>query len=141
MSEEEWFDASPEKMAQHISLDGPKTDYQKEVSSFRKNADKLQEFWLDRIDSMDPALGQDVTSAFMDTQKTAARIKFLEKKVEAESQGFDQIDQYEQDKMVLDNLKSQQADDAKQQSDLPEVANLGYQDPANFEEKVTVPEA
>ena len=141
MTDEEWLNASPEKMAQHISLDGPKTDYQKEVSSFRKNADKLQEFWLDRIDSMDPALGQDVTSAFMDTQKTAARIKFLEKKVEAESQGFDQIDQYEQDKMVLDNLKQQQAEDAKQQSDLPEVANMGYQNPENFEEKVTVPVA
>ena len=76
---------------------------------------------------MDPALGQDVTSAFMDTQKTAARIKFLEKKVEAESQGFDQIDQYESDKMILENLKSQQADDAKQQADLPMVANVAYE--------------
>ena len=41
---------------------------------------------------MDPGLGQDVTSAFMDTQKTAARIKYLEKKVEEESHGFDTID-------------------------------------------------
>ena len=92
MSEMEWAMASPEEMANHISLDGPKTDYQKEGSSFRKDADKLQNFWLDRIDSMDPNLGQDVTSAFMDTEKTAARIKFLEKKVEEESHGFDQID-------------------------------------------------
>ena len=67
MSEMEWMNASPEQMAQHISLEGPKTEYQKEVTPFRKDADKLQEFWLDRIDSMDPGLGQDVTSAFMDT--------------------------------------------------------------------------
>lgn len=103
--------------------------------------DKLQEFWLDRIDSMDPALGQDVTSAFMDTEKTAARIKYLEKKVEAESQGFDQIDQYEQDKMILDNLKRQQSEDAKQSQELPELANVGYNQDNQQEVKVTVPVA
>lgn len=70
MSEYEWAEATPEEMAQHISLEGPKTDYAKEVNPFRKDADRLQNFWLDRIDSMDPSLGQDVTSAFMDTQKT-----------------------------------------------------------------------
>lgn len=128
-------------MAQHISLDGPKTEYQKEVNPYRKNVDKLQEFWLDRIDSMDPALGQDVTSAFMDTEKTAARIKYLEKKVEAESQGFDQIDQYEQDKMILDNLKRQQSEDAKQSQELPELANVGYNQDNQQEVKVTVPVA
>ncbi len=27
MSEEEWFNATPDQMAEHISLDAPKTDY------------------------------------------------------------------------------------------------------------------
>jgi len=31
---------------------------------------------------MDPTFGQDITSAFMDTEKTTARIKLLERKVE-----------------------------------------------------------
>ena len=107
MSEEQWANASPEQMAEHISLEGPKTDFAKETNNFRKNADKLQNFWLDRIDSMDPNLGQDLTSAFMDTQKTSARIKMLEAKVEAESHGFENVEQYEQDKLILDNLKKQ----------------------------------
>ena len=115
MSDYQWENASPEVMAQHISLEGPKTEYESEVSGFRKNADRLQNFWLDRIDSMDPSLGQDVTSAFMDTEKTSARIKYLEKKVEEESHGFENVEQYESDKMILDNLKMQQQDDAKQQ--------------------------
>ena len=89
------MDASPEQMAEHISLEGPKTDYAKETNSFRKNADRLQNFWLDRIDSMDPNIGQDITSAFMDTEKTSARIKLLERKVEAESHGFENVEQYE----------------------------------------------
>lgn len=89
------MDASPEQMAEHISLEGPKTDYAKETNSFRKNADRLQNFWLDRIDSMDPNIGQDITSAFMDTEKTSARIKMLERKVEAESHGFENVEQYE----------------------------------------------
>lgn len=54
---------------------------------------------------MDPNLGQDVTSAFMDTEKTTARIKMLERKVELESHGFDKVEQYESDKLILDNLK------------------------------------
>ena len=41
MSDQEWVDASPEQMAQHISIDGPKTDYARETDSFRKNADRL----------------------------------------------------------------------------------------------------
>ena len=41
MSEEQWANASPEQMAEHISLEGPKTDYAKETNNFRKNADKL----------------------------------------------------------------------------------------------------
>jgi len=92
MSDDDWENASVDQMAEHISLEGPKTEYAKETNSFRKNADKLQNFWLDRIDSMDPSLGQDLTSAFMDTQKTTARIKLLEQKVENESHGFDKIE-------------------------------------------------
>lgn len=102
MSESEWAEASPEVMAQHISLGAPKTDYEKEVTPFRKNADRLETFWLDRIDSMDT---QEVTSAFMDTQKTTARISLLERKVEEESHGFENVEQYENDKLILDNLK------------------------------------
>ena len=41
MSDDEWENASADKMAEHISLDGPKTEYAKETNSFRKNADKL----------------------------------------------------------------------------------------------------
>lgn len=130
MSDDDWVEASPEVMAQHISLEGPKTDYAKEVNPFRKNADRLQNFWLDRIDSMDPNLGQDVTSAFMDTEKTTARIKLLERKVEEESHGFENVDQYEQDKMILDNLKSQQKEDAVQAETLPLIPNEGYQQSA-----------
>lgn len=91
MSELQWANASPEEMAAHVSLEGPKTEYMKDATAngIKRGADRLQDFWLDRIDSMDPNLGQDVTSAFMDTEKTTARIKLLEKKVEAESQGFD----------------------------------------------------
>ena len=92
MFDDDWENASVDQMAEHISLEGPKTEYAKETNSFRKNADKLQNFWLDRIDSMDPSLGQDLTSAFMDTQKTTARIKLLEQKVENESHGFDKIE-------------------------------------------------
>jgi len=92
MSDDDWENASVDQMAEHISLEGPKTEYAKETNSFRKNADKLQNFWLDRIDSMDPTLGQDLTSAFTDTQKTTARIKLLEQKVENESHGFDKIE-------------------------------------------------
>lgn len=92
MSDDDWENASVDQMAEHISLEGPKTEYAKETNSFRKDADKLQNFWLDRIDAMDPSLGQDLTSAFTDTQKTTARIKLLEQKVENESHGFDKIE-------------------------------------------------
>lgn len=105
MSDQQWYNASPEEMAEHISIEGPKTEYEKETNTFRKNADRLQNFWLDRIDSMDPNLGQDVTSAFMDTEKTTARIKMLERKVEEESHGFENVEQYESDKLILENLK------------------------------------
>ena len=41
MSDEEWQDASVEQMAQHISIDGPKTEYAKQTNPFRKNDDRL----------------------------------------------------------------------------------------------------
>lgn len=70
MSEADWVEASPAEMAQHISLGGPKTDYAAERDTFREKTDNLANFWMDRIDSMDPALGQDVTSEFMNVHKT-----------------------------------------------------------------------
>ena len=35
----------------------------------------------------------------------SVRIKMLERKVEEESHGWENVDQYESDKMILDNLK------------------------------------
>ena len=58
------------EMADHISLGGPKTEFQAERDTYRKGEDKLTNFWMDRIDSEDPGLDQDMTSTFMDVQKT-----------------------------------------------------------------------
>ena len=41
MSDEKWMTASAEEMAEHISLEGPKTEYARETNTFRKNADRL----------------------------------------------------------------------------------------------------
>ena len=54
---------------------------------------------------MDPNLSNDMTSEYMDVQKTQAEINRLEKKCEEESHGFDHVEEYQSDKMLLDNLK------------------------------------
>ena len=48
--------------------------------------------WIDQIDSMDPNISQDLTSEYMNVQKTNAEIHRLEAKVEAESHGFENVD-------------------------------------------------
>ena len=59
MSDEEWEQADASKMAAHISLGPPETEFSKETKAIRKSMDpdKLSNFWLDRIDSMDANLG------------------------------------------------------------------------------------
>jgi hypothetical protein len=64
---------------------------------------------------IDPSISADLTREFMDVQKTEAAIARLERKVEDESHGFDQIDEYNQDKLMLENMKKQMHDDANQQ--------------------------
>ena len=92
-------------MSKHISLDGPKPEYAKERLTEVDSADKMAARWMDQIDQMDPTIGQDMTNEFMNVQKMQGQINRLEKKVEEESHGFDRIDEYNSDKMVLDNLK------------------------------------
>ena len=53
---------------------------------------------------MDPNLSQDMTSEYLNVQKTAAQIKKLEAKVEKESHGYENIDAYNTDKMLLDSI-------------------------------------
>ena len=86
---EQWANLSASQMADHISLGAPKTDFEAERNTRLSQADKLTNFWMDRLDSEDPSLGQDMTSEFMDVSKMKARIINLEKKVEEESHGFD----------------------------------------------------
>jgi hypothetical protein len=45
--------------AKHISLGAPKTDFEKTTKAMRKDMDPnaITNFWMDRIDSMDPELG------------------------------------------------------------------------------------
>ena len=124
MSDEEWEQADAAKMAAHISMGAPETDYAKETRAIRKsmNPDKLSNFWLDRIDSMDPALGQDLTSEFMNVQKTQSAIKNLEAKLKAEANDWSAIDQYNTDKMLLENYQKQLKEDSEQTVALPEMA-------------------
>ena len=72
MSDEDWFNADAGTMAQHISIGAPMTNFEKETKTIRNDmdTDKMSSFWLDRIDAMDPILSQDLTSEFMDVQKT-----------------------------------------------------------------------
>ena len=77
------------QMAEHVSLGAPKTDFANERDTVREKGDKLTNFWMDRIDSEDPTLGNDMTSEFMNVAKMKGRIDILEKKVEAESHGYD----------------------------------------------------
>ena len=46
-----------------------------------------------------------MTSEYMNVQKSLSQITRLEKKVKEEEKGFDKIDEYNADKLTLDNLK------------------------------------
>ena len=67
---------------------------------------------MDKIDEMDPKLSQEMASEYMDAQKNEAQIMLLERKVEKESHGFEHVEEYQNDKMLLDSLKSEAAEDA-----------------------------
>ena len=77
MSEEDWFNADAAEMAQHISLDGPKTEYAQQRHTEEGEFGKTANHWIEQIDSMD--LGQAMASEFMDVQKSQAEINRLEK--------------------------------------------------------------
>ena len=96
-----------DEMAKHISLNAPKTDFEKESKALRKNMDPnaMTDFWMDRIDSMDPELGQDLTEEFMDVQKTQGQIKRLEAKIESERGDYSKFDEINADEMLLKNYK------------------------------------
>tara|TARA_B110000285_G_C14855295_1_gene481938 strand:+ start:423 stop:656 length:234 start_codon:yes stop_codon:yes gene_type:complete len=66
---------------------------------------------MDKIDEMDPRLSQEMASEYMDAQKNEAQIALLERRVEKESHGFENIDAYTNDKMLLDSLKAEQAEE------------------------------
>ena len=71
---------------------------------------------MDKIDEMDPRLSQEMASEYMDAQKNEAQITRLERRVEKESHGFENIEAYTQDKLLLDNLKAEAAEDNKNAS-------------------------
>ena len=54
-------------MSSHISLEGPKTEYAKQKDNV---GDRLSRQWMDQLDMMDPNLSNDMTSEYMDVQKT-----------------------------------------------------------------------
>ena len=60
---------------------------------------------MEQIDMLDPNLSQDLTSEYMDVHKSQAEIKKLEQKIEGEKD-FAHVEQYEQDMMLLNNLKT-----------------------------------
>ena len=87
MSDEDWYEADAATMAQHISLEAPKTEYAQSRHSEESQFGKVANHWIEQIDSMD--LGQAMASEFMDVQKTQAEINRLEKQVEAESNSWE----------------------------------------------------
>ena len=113
MSDGELFEADAEEMAKHINLGTPVTDYAKQKHTDKETLDQTTNRWMNAIEDSDPNLSQDMTSEYMDVRKTLAQITRLEKKVKAEEKGFENIDQYQSDKMLLDNLKAELETDAK----------------------------
>mgnify|MGYP000300365618 CR=1 FL=1 len=84
------------ELSQHVSVEGAKkTEYAVQKEQEAKSGDKQSYNWMERLDMLDPNLGQDITSEYMNVQKTSAAIKRLEKKVEMESHGFEFVEQYE----------------------------------------------
>ena len=109
----DWMNKSAEELSKHVSLEAPKTEFATDREKLEKSTDKMTRHWIERIDDMDPNLSQDMTSEYLNVQKTAAQIKRLEAKVEMESHGFEHIDEYNTDKMLLDNMKKQMDTDSK----------------------------
>ena len=74
MDEEFWVTASASQMAQHISLNGPKTQFAQEkelgINSGEKTQDKMTRHYMDQIDNMAPGLSDEMTSEYMAVQKT-----------------------------------------------------------------------
>ena len=104
MDDEFWVNASPLEMAQHISMQPKLTSFAQERVS--GTTDKMTNRYMDQLDTLDPNLTQDMTSEYMNVQKTQNMIARLEKKVEIEKVGFEHVLEYEQDKMMLEHLKA-----------------------------------
>ena len=45
--EDDWFDKDAEEMAQHISLEGPKTEYAQDRKSEEAQFGKLANHWIE----------------------------------------------------------------------------------------------
>ena len=55
MSYDEWFNASAETMAQHISLNPPATEYEREAKHEKASiVDKTANHMIEQIDEIDP---------------------------------------------------------------------------------------
>ena len=80
-------------MAQHISMQPKLTEFAQERAT--GTVDKMTNKYMDQLDTLDPNLSQDMTSEYMEVQKTQSMIKNLEKKVEIESHGFEHLQEYE----------------------------------------------
>lgn len=112
----DWQEKQAQEFAAKIDTEGPKTQYAQD-HTFEEKTNKIENHLLERIDMIDPSLSADLTREFMDVQKTQNAIKRLEARVEAESHGFDQIEEYNSDKMMLENMKRQLHEDAQQTID------------------------
>ena len=104
MDDDFWVNASPLEMAQHISMNPKLTNFAEERVS--GTTDKMTNRYMDQLDTLDPNLSQDMTSEYMNVQKTQSMIQKLEKKCDMEKVGFEHIQDYEQDKMMLEHHKA-----------------------------------
>ena len=77
-----------------------------------QKTDKLAEHVIENIDNVDPELSQDVTREYNDIQKTEAAVQRLEKKVEMERNSFEHAEDYETDKLMLDNMRAELKEEA-----------------------------
>lgn len=73
-----------------------------------------------------------MTSEYMNVQKSLSQINRLEKKVKEEEHGFDKIDEYNADKLTLDNLKAEMNEDAKANVETQLVMQHDGINPADF---------
>ena len=72
----------------------------------------MTEHVIENIDHVDPEISSDATRAYMNIQKTEIAIQRLEKKVEEDRNRIDGTEDYEQDKMLLDNMRNEMKDEA-----------------------------